>query len=183
MTLTIGSELSRISTDRAAVVPYIFKNGVLYFLLGVDSQYGELTDFGGGVKGGIRKETSLAAALREFREESDEVFGDIYFDVNDTATKVAVLEDRMCTLFLPLEKRWHIDAPKLFEERRDDPERRRTRKKSHKEVKELLWFTEDEFSRLLRPRNDKMWGRIKNFYRRNYNDNLRWALKIVYDKP
>ena len=57
--------------SRAGIIPYTIVNNKKYFCLGVDSMYGTLTDFGGGVK---RYENFVEAACRELEEESLGIF-------------------------------------------------------------------------------------------------------------
>ncbi len=83
--LILGVHLSRIKTERAAVVPYLIRcdeNGCeyLHFLFARDQITGEITDLGGGVK---QHEFSLSAGIREMHEESDGIFGTSYSNIND----------------------------------------------------------------------------------------------------
>ena len=53
--ITLGIYLSKIKTNRAAVLPYIIKNNIhgeskIYFLVAIDKKSGDITDLGGGVK-------------------------------------------------------------------------------------------------------------------------------------
>lgn len=57
--------------ERAGVIPYTVIDDEKWFCLGVDSQHGTLTDFGGSVK---KYETFAAAAVRELYEETLGVF-------------------------------------------------------------------------------------------------------------
>lgn len=56
---------------RAGIILYYTINDVNYFIFGVDSKYGTLTDFGGGVDPG---ENCIQAGLRELYEESAGLF-------------------------------------------------------------------------------------------------------------
>ena len=178
--LTLGAYLARVKTVRAAVIPYIVKKDktgkdIIHFLLARDQDSGDITDFGGGVK---QNETSLTASMREFREESDEIFGTLYDRINSSATNVALFDRSMSVLFVPLSNDWYELAQQKFNQRRmilscD-------KKKSHNEVSELLWFDEKEFRQLISPDNTKMWSRVRRFYYRNYGNNLQDALKIIY---
>ena len=67
---------SHIRPKRAGIIIYTIdpKDGKRYFALGIDSTYGTLTDFGGGVS--YRKDINAKfGAIREFHEESLLVFG------------------------------------------------------------------------------------------------------------
>jgi hypothetical protein len=180
--LTLGAHLARIKTARAAVVPYtILRDDSgrerLHFMFARDQESGEITDLGGGVK---QYEFSLSAGLREFREESDEIFGALYDNINDLSLQVALVGERMSVLFIPLSPEWYSIAPEMFQEKRKSPPHSRSRKRSHNEVSELLWIDEVEFKRLISPRNKQMWGMLKRFYQRGYNDDVRKALKVAY---
>lgn len=174
--LVLGAHLAKIKTDRAAVVPYIIRNGKIYFLLAIDRNSGDITDLGGGVQ---QDEMSLIAALREFREESDEIFGSIYSEVNEQANRIALLGNRMSVLFIPVDEVWFDKAPKDFIRRRRS--RLHSTKRSHNEVSRLLWISERQFGRLIQPKNREMWTRLQRFYRQGYTTDLLEALKITYN--
>jgi 8-oxo-dGTP pyrophosphatase MutT (NUDIX family) len=169
---------------RAAVIPYIVMNEVstseadaekqsVHFLLARDPS-GDITDFGGGVK---QNEEALRAALREFREESNEIFGDVvYENINDTVRCIVLIENQMAVIFLPVEKEWYYSAVNVFSQKRET----RPIKKTHNEVVEVMWFTESEFKDLTRPQDRRMWDRIRKFYYNNYTDEVGEALKLVY---
>lgn len=80
--------------SRCGIIPYTIVNdgtkNVLHFLLGRDTRSGDLGDFGGGVKD---REMALHTAMREFKEETSELFGeDMYKDINRLATKITLVE-------------------------------------------------------------------------------------------
>jgi hypothetical protein len=81
--------------DRAGVIPYTVINGEKHFCLAVDSQYGNLTDFGGCVK---KYETFTRAASRELYEESLGVFN--YCSKNLYDYSIAVYDKGIIILFL-----------------------------------------------------------------------------------
>jgi len=66
----------RVQPKRAGVIVYDYSSGDLEICLGVDASTGQLTDFGGGVSYQI-DQTALRGALREFSEETHDVFGEI----------------------------------------------------------------------------------------------------------
>ena len=111
MPFTLGAQLAQTKSTRASVLPYVIKNDgnqrKIYFLFGIDRETGDITDLGGGVK---RDEFSLEAGLREFREESDEIFGTIYsfhWLLNGTAR-----------LYLFLKNEKHTRSPQMEMERK-----------------------------------------------------------------
>jgi len=173
--ITLGIYLSKIKTNRAAVLPYIIKNNIhgeskIYFLVAIDKKSGDITDLGGGVK---KNECSLIAALREFKEESKEIFEDIYDQINNLSTNLALVCNQMSVLFVPLEERWFELASQKFNSNKIN-------KKTYNEVSELLWVDQDEFLDILEGKNREMWKRLRNFYKGNYNEDLLEALKITY---
>ena len=177
----LGTHLSQLKTIRAAVVPYIIrpdKNGhdSLDFLFARDKKTGEITDFGGGVK---QYEFSLNAGLREFREESDEIFGTLYDKINDYGLSIALVYNRMSVLFIPLSSEWYDIVPTMFQEKRKSYNSK-TRKRSHDEVSELLWINEAEFKKMISPHNHKMWEVVRKFYHHSYNNDVRQALIVAY---
>ncbi len=173
ITITLGSHLAKVQTPRAAVVPYVIMEGEIFFLLGQDHQSGDITDLGGGVK---KYESTLAAALREFEEESDEILGRL--NPNDFVCSVALLNDQMGVLFIPLTEKWYTDAPKLFEDRK-----KFQRKKTHSEIDRLIWFNKEDFQRITKPEasaKTKMWKRIRKFYHQGCGDKFHQALYLTY---
>jgi hypothetical protein len=172
--ITVGMQLAKIKTSRAAVVPYIVYKNKLYFLFGRDRVTGEITDLGGGVK---EYEFSLSAALREFREESNEIFGSIYYQINACSLNVCLVGSNMSTMFLPLDVVWYYLAPSVFLKNRTDK-----LKRSHNEISELIWLNDYQIKEMLYSDKKCMWVRIKNFYRASYNENLKRMLKMLYRK-
>lgn len=170
--LTLGAYLGTTKTQRAAVLPYtvIFtKDGPsIYFLMAVDSRTGDITDLGGGVK---KYECSLTAALREFKEETNEIFGNIYEDVNAASTYVAFVHNKMSVLFLPVGEEWFAKASPLFKKQKND-------KRSCREVSKLLWLREDTFGKLLESK--KMWNRLRSFYKCVFHKKLLELLFFRY---
>lgn len=173
MHLTMGAYLSRVKTQRAAVLPYTIleENGIpyIYFLVAVDSRTGDITDLGGGVK---KYECSLIAALREFKEETNEIFGGVYDDVNDSSTYIAAVHNKMSVLFIPMNREWFKEASILFN-------KQKTGKKVCREVSKVLWLRQDDFEELFG--GDKMWSRLRSFYKTIYSKKLLELLSLRYE--
>lgn len=146
--IVLGSKLSLIRSSRASVVPYLCKNingkDVLYFLFGIDKVSLEITDFGGGVK---KEEFSLQAALREFKEESDIIFGDLYNNPNDFINEIAIHSNDMSVLFIPLSNDWYVKAVPEFKNRKND--NMKSKKRSHCEMERIFWMDETSLLKLL----------------------------------
>ena len=194
MPFTLGARLAQVKSSRASVLPYVIKNvgkrRKIYFLFGIDRDTGDITDLGGGVK---RDEFSLEAGLREFREESDEIFGTLYDRPNDYLRDIAISSSDMCVLFVPLDVEWYDKAVNLFEQRKREPFPSvdgNGKKKSHCEIERLVWIDEDSFLDMIRSRSGlcrlqdvskhQLWSRLQKFYRRKMNGELREALKMRY---
>lgn len=169
--------LRTIVTNRSGVIPYVYEGGKLYFLLGVDRKTGELTDLGGGVKKG---ETSLSAAIREFKEESRSSFDKKYYSAN-TYTLAPAVHDRdqkMSIVFLPVHTRWIVMAPTIFKEIQ-------TKKKTD-ELIDIKWFQLEEFSTIAFDiRNKLMWKMVQKFFITNipYDEREKFIniLKLCYN--
>lgn len=70
-------DINNLYTKRSGVIPYVIMNGHTYFLLGKDRKTKELTDFGGTSK---KKERAIISAMREFREETNNIFDTMMYD-------------------------------------------------------------------------------------------------------
>lgn len=102
--------------SRCGVIPYFIFNEEMYFILGMDEKTGDLTDFGGWI--GKNDSNSLAAALREFNEESLNTFGNIDWQNESLQDMIVVYSTSMMIIFAHFD----IDIQKtfnLFERRRD----------------------------------------------------------------
>lgn len=169
--ITIGMRLANITTSRASVIPFTYKENKLYFLLGQDRESGDITDLGGGVK---QHETSLAGALRELGEESDGIFGELSPNDTKVSQAIALLDNHRATLFIPLSEEWFEKAPKLFESQKI-----LAKKKSHNEMKCLIWVDEESFVSITKGGfigERQLWRKLRRFYYDGYNVKLRNAL-------
>jgi len=68
----------RIIQTRGGFIPYTIENGKIKVCMAVDTSTGDITDFGGRLK---NDENAIDAAIREFHEESLNVFEDV--EIND----------------------------------------------------------------------------------------------------
>jgi len=123
--------------ERAGVIIYTKIDDVKYFCLGVDSKYGTLTDFGGGVK---NYETFAQAAARELREESLKVFN---FKPRELYEYSDIVYDKnMCIMFLRIK----VNDINKFVMRFH----RRLSRSNHSENSSIMWINETVFNELVR---------------------------------
>ena len=188
MVLVFGSQLAKRRSSRAAVVPYTIlptSNGgwKLWFLLGLDSNFGDVTDFGGGIK---KYECDLVGGHRELDEETKGIFKST-ISSNDLSTCVsAVQEDPqhrrdvgtgMSVIFVPIGNDWFEAAPSLFDNVS-------MKGNSHNEISKLVWLCEGDFLRLIRTPDEvteyTMWTRLRKFYSSVYTNELHDLLYIRY---
>lgn len=160
----------RDNLQRGAVVPYILVDNVKYFLLGIDTRTGDITDLGGGV---WKKESIIQGAFREFHEESLGLFRDI---IDISCTSKCISRDNLNTYFVPL----NVDILKLVELCK----KFNTMKKIKNEIEKLFLIPETIFKDILCNRfksgKTKMWALLKKFYNINYTSDLDRELDDLY---
>lgn len=119
-----------------------------YFCLGIDTQSRNLTDFAGGVTKG---ETVIEGGLRELKEESQGVFGDIAEeDIKDTLLFHC---HNMITMFIP---RLDIDMNNACSEFRSKIEA-----VEEPEVCDIVWLETNDFLESIHGRGRKLYVRVR----------------------
>ena len=91
--------LNTLKQCRAGVIVYTIYKSKMYFILGIDTESGNITDFGGGIS--MKRENALTGGLREFSEETLGVFGNV--DVEEIKNCVAVYDSKNIIIFLPFD--------------------------------------------------------------------------------
>lgn len=157
-------DFSNQKQKRAGVVIYGTYGDTMVFMLGIDTNSGNITDFGGGIK--LKYETPLEGGLREFVEESLGVFGDI--KENELADQIMVYTEDIMIVFI----HFKIDFKEImniFSQRLNQlliygisPE-----------VNSLILMTKDQFIQLVEG------GKVDN---RIMYDKIRSFLKNAIDK-
>jgi hypothetical protein len=104
---------NRQRQQRAGVIPYYKINDEIIFILGQDRQSGDLTDFGGWKK--ISDNDSIETSLREFKEESLNVFGEITTD--QVGDQIVAYSNSMLILFIYIEIDDITNSVRLFDRR------------------------------------------------------------------
>ncbi len=131
---------------RAGAIIYTKEKNKTFFCLGIDTQSGNLTDFGGGVKKG---EKIIEGGLRELKEESLGVFNIEPWEVNDTVTFHCF---NMAITFIPLEVD-RLETERSFREK--------VKNRSNPEVCDIVWLSTDEFMESIHGRGKKLYIRVR----------------------
>lgn len=132
---------------RAGAIIYTHDGNKTFFCLGIDTQSGNLTDFGGGVKKG---ETIVEGGLRELEEESEGVFGHIYpSDIADTVTFHCY---NMAIMFIPME----VDRIETVQRFKD-----KVTINPNPEVCNIVWLSTDELLESIHGRGKKLYNRVQ----------------------
>ena len=144
---------------RSGVIIFTKKDGKTYFALGVDSIYGDLTDFSGGIKKG---EGVLSGGLRELEEESLGVFGKL--SVEDVKECMGFYSNNMLIMFVKRD----IDmdeCKKTFGERL---QKKMCEKKNNDdkegeniEVNQIVWLDTKEFLDSIQGRGRRLYSRVR----------------------
>lgn len=124
--------------NRSGVIVYTWIYGMIHVGLGLDRNFNELTDFGGGIKYHKDKD-ALHGALREFMEESLFVFGPI--NTKDIQNSLVTLDDNTCIVMLNM----NVDpysASALF--------RNRANVYDKPEVTDIVWLPMTRFIDILK---------------------------------
>lgn len=143
---------SKVRPARAGVIPYIRneKDDALVFAFGVDINFRELTDFGGGVS--YKKDKSaVVGALREFREESLGVFGS--FKPKDIGNCFVLYNLEMMIVFMLADVNPE-EINQLFHEKLKD--------EKDPEVDDILWLPIKELQEGLKPTSRLIYDRVKD---------------------
>jgi len=145
-------KLDEVTPLRGGVIVYTIRSGQLLFAFGVDRNSNEWTDFGGGISYIRRGETVLSGCMREFREETLGVFGEI--SQKDINSSVALYDDNMMILLLYLDVVPEI-ITSAFTERCNgslDPE-----------VVSIVWLTQEQLSTQINKRTSNFYERVRCF--------------------
>lgn len=136
---------------RAGIIPYVKRNGDIYFMMGVDTKTGEYSDFGGGVK---MHENALNAAMRECKEESRGII-----DFKDLGLiRRAIFNRRyrqnVCIMFS------EIRTPNFYENSKNAFH---SRKNKYNEMRDIVWIRSTDMLKWshINYKKSKIWIRIR----------------------
>lgn len=148
VSLTKELKITKETPVRSGVIIYTKgDDGVIYFCLGVDTESGNLTDFGGGVKKG---ETIVDGGLRELEEESLGIFGRI--EASDIDETVTFHSPNMAIIFIPLK----VDRNTIIKQFNEKIEG-----KINPEVCDIAWLDMKEFMESIHGRGRKLYIRVR----------------------
>jgi hypothetical protein len=133
---TVNIPLSR-KFKRASVIPYTFINNKKYYCMGIDSNHGTITDFGGGIK---KIETFAGAASRELYEESLGIFN--FNPINLYKYSVAAYDSNMIILAVYVKIKSKESIVKNFFTN--------FHKANNPEVSSIIWIPSETFYELVK---------------------------------
>lgn len=147
-----------IHPARAGIIPYYYSEEETYFMLGIDTKFHELTDLSGSVK--YKKESCIDCAIREFNEESLNVFS---IDKNQILENYAFYDEENMVIFARLELNNFEEIQKTF--------KKRLERNNHPEICGLVFLTSSQFTDLILKETGiingfesvRMYERIRNF--------------------
>jgi len=176
-----------VRVQRCGVIPYAYVKGQRLFCMGVDAESGDITDFAGRTDP-RRDKTPVSTALREFREETLNIFTPI--NVGDIGESLVIYDaDNLVVLMHceldpdQVDRAYSIAHHRAMihrEEKMHNARERGNFSACHwrrcsrlPEISELVWLNADDLSRLINEtpatRGDnspRMFSRLRNFLRR-----------------
>jgi len=144
-------DVKNIKSSRSGVIVYtVYKNNT-YFILGIDTKSGDITDFGGGVS--FKREDVITGGLRELAEESLGIFGIISKD--EIKNCLAVYDEDNIIIFIRID----IDINSKYNEFT-----KRIKCVNNPEVKDIKFYRKKDFIDLFEGNfiGHIMYDRIRN---------------------
>lgn len=102
-------DITKIKPSRSGAIVYTVYKNKTYFIMAIDTESGNVTDFAGGVRY-VKKENVLDGGLRELTEESLGIFGEI--SIEEIKNFLAVYDEDNLIIFIRL----NIDIKSKYEE-------------------------------------------------------------------
>jgi len=162
-------DFSSLKIKRCGIVPFSFNNNDIIFYLGVDTKSNEITDFGGTINT-IINETPIQCAIREFKEESLDVFDNKYLHFINDAMCIYDIYRIVIFINVPFD-----DYNKMFSEKVKEIQ-------EPLEVKNIISFTSYEFKLLSKGKlTYKLYNILINFFK-SFSVISNW-LPFLYNNP
>lgn len=142
---------NKFKPSRAGIIPFTFtKDKTLLFGFGLDTKFRELTDFGGGVS--YKKDkTALNGAIREFREESLNVFDSV--SPEHLQNSLTLYTKNTLIIFLYVDVNPETINKTFYE---------RVVNEKTPEVSDIVWLTEKELKVALQPKSRLIYVRVSH---------------------
>lgn len=148
---------------RSGAIIYKQYKGKTYFCLGVDSRYGDLTDFAGGVKKDemILENGIITGGLRELEEESLGIFGKLSF--KDVSENLGFYSSNMLIMFIKLD----VDIEATQKDFISKVERMKSKIVGdfsigkELEVSEICWMEKDDLLESISGRGKRLYSRVR----------------------
>ncbi len=144
-------DLRKQKQKRSGFIIYSVVDDKIIYGMGIDSNSGEITDFGGGVESDDKN--VICAGLREFTEETLLSFG--ILDEKDTSEFFSIYSDSVMITFA------HLDFNMDEVTKHFDSERIKVKETGKIEVDRLVWMTHDELTKCVRTNSPKMYERVR----------------------
>ena len=144
---TKNLKLDRSNPVRSGAIVYTRVKGKTYFCFGVDTESGNLTDFGGGV---TKYETVVQGGLRELEEESQGVFGPI--KEKDICDTMSFYTYNMAIMFIPLD----VNLNKTVKDFKN-----KLKNTGSAEVCNIVWLNIDDLLNSIEGNGKKLYVRVR----------------------
>ena len=144
-------DVKNIKPSRSGAIVYTLYKNKIYFILGIDTKSGDITDFGGGVS--LKREDVITGGLRELSEESLGIFGNISKD--EVKNCLAVYDENNIIIFIRID----IDITSKYHEFKS-----RLKCVNNPEVKDIKFYDKKNFIDLFEGNSvgNIMYDRIRN---------------------
>jgi hypothetical protein len=158
-------DLTTVKPQRAGIILYTKINDVLYFGLGVDNITKEYTDFGGGISYKPHGDKNvIEGALREFNEETLNIFDLNYNDVQDC---LAMYNTNNLVIFKYVEQNINLIKNTFLNTYN------KIKNNMIPEVCDIVWLSQNEFKNQIMIRGN-MFHRLQCFLQKA--DHFYWLL-------
>ena len=159
-------DLNTIKPPRAGVIIYTKHHNEIYYGLGIDNATKEITDFGGGISYKERDKNVILGALREFKEETLGIFGNITY--KEVLESPVIYNKHTLIIFK------YVDLePSMVRELFLQTHQKQVRVS---EVCDIIWMTTNELKNCVMTRG-KMFFRVQTFLQKA--GNFYWLLDLA----
>ena len=161
--ILLFDEVTKVKCKRGGIIPYIKKDGEIYFLMGVDSKTRELSEFGGGI---TKNESILIGSIREFMEESKEIISPS--SLKPVSCAIFDRRNDICILFC------EISDSSFFEQAHSLFHSSQIVNIESDEMCDIVWISLQDMIKNIYSQESIIWNRIKYTLANNgdFNDQL-----------